>query len=270
MSTDRSLGPDPLVSVVIPNFNNSTFLSDCIESVLKQSYRPIEIVVVDDGSTDNSLQVIRHIRSLTDVDFAIFANSHLGASVARNTGIMNSNGDLIAFLDSDDTWVPEKLEEQVSFLLEQDLDLVYSGGVEFSMDRPKGARFQPEFQGSCYKYFIKYPGKAIFVLGSSSVILRREILSQSGLFDSCFKDFAEDWDFFRRVSRFASAGYVDLDLVNYRRHSSNVSNSSKIKHFNSNWKAVTKMFLEDRDIKLGLKISIRVMSIIRFFRSVLP
>lgn len=113
----------PLVSVIIPCFNSELFIQDCVESVLKQTYENIEIILIDDGSTDESLSKIEQFST----KIMILKKENQGAASARNLGIRNSNGSYIAFLDSDDIWHPEKIERQVQRITEKQLDLVYCG-----------------------------------------------------------------------------------------------------------------------------------------------
>ena len=103
----------PLVSVVIPVYNGEHFVSKAIESVLAQSYRPIEVIAVDDGSTDKTAE---EIKSFEDVIYVYQHNQ--GSAAARNAGISKAQGDFLAFIDSDDTWTSNKLAVQVGYLLE--------------------------------------------------------------------------------------------------------------------------------------------------------
>lgn len=100
---------EPLISVVIPTYNRAHYVCEAIDSVLAQTYKNIEIIAVDDGSTDNTKDIIQQYSSRIKY---IYQNN-AGPSAARNNGIKQSNGDLIAFLDSDDIWLAEKLERQV-------------------------------------------------------------------------------------------------------------------------------------------------------------
>lgn len=103
----------PLVSVVIPAYNRAHSVCRSVESVLRQTYRPLEVIVVDDGSTDNTLEVIGVFGDLIKV----VRQPNAGPSAARNTGVTHAKGEIIAFLDSDDTWKPEKLERQVRLMI---------------------------------------------------------------------------------------------------------------------------------------------------------
>ena len=111
----RLRNPDvesPLVSVIIPVHNGERYLSFSIESVMNQSYRPIELIVINDGSSDGSERIIQKYKHLTSLK-----QSNKGISAARNLGISKANGEYIAFLDADDLWLETKIEKQVRFLL---------------------------------------------------------------------------------------------------------------------------------------------------------
>jgi glycosyltransferase involved in cell wall biosynthesis len=102
---------DPLVSVIIPVYNSARYIAAALDSVYSQSYRPVEIIVIDDGSTDDSADV-----ACARGDLRLLRQENRGPAAARNAGIREANGALIAFLDSDDTWLPHKLRLQVDFL----------------------------------------------------------------------------------------------------------------------------------------------------------
>ena len=103
---------NPLVSVIIPTYNRAQYICEAVDSVLAQTYRNIEVIVVDDGSTDNTEEILRQYDSKIKYVF----QNNAGPSAARNNGIKQARGDLLAFLDSDDIWLPEKLERQVQLM----------------------------------------------------------------------------------------------------------------------------------------------------------
>ncbi|MGP9801178.1 glycosyltransferase family 2 protein [Rheinheimera sp. NSM] len=105
--------PVPLVSVIIPVFNSATYIADCINSILQQDYSNLEIIVVDDGSSDGTADIIQ---SLADPRLRYVCQTNSGSAVARNYGISLSRGELIAFNDSDDIWAPGRLAQQVDYL----------------------------------------------------------------------------------------------------------------------------------------------------------
>ena len=110
-----------LVSVVIPNFNYGNYISQAIDSVLAQDYKEIEIIVVDGGSTDNSLEILRGYGS----KIISIENANWGAPIARNFGLMRSTGELVAYLDADDYWLPTKISKQIDLMEKLNVDMVY-------------------------------------------------------------------------------------------------------------------------------------------------
>ena len=234
----------PLISIVIPTYNNAEYLADTINSVLKQTYSNIEIIVVDDGSTDRSPDVLRTFGE----KISVIKSENLGAAHARNLGIKASYGEILAFLDSDDLWEPSKIEKQVLKMAAEGLDLVYCSGKEFGNLQKNLTRHQARFSGDCYKYFVSNPTTAIIVLGCSSALIKKEVLDKSGLFDEKFRGPAEDWDFFRRICRNAKVGFISEELVKYRIHGKNISRASAAEYFSGNKMAVENMIFDDKSI----------------------
>jgi len=115
-----------LVSIITPSYNSAKFIGETIESVLAQSYKSWEMIIVDDVSTDDSVEIISKYINKDRRIKLIQLSKNSGAAVARNTSIENASGRFLAFLDSDDLWKPAKLEEQISFMLENDVLLSYS------------------------------------------------------------------------------------------------------------------------------------------------
>ena len=113
---------DPLLSVVIPVYNGEKYLAEAITSVLKQSYRPIEIIVVDDGSTDASLRIAQGFGDAV----RCHTQPHAGAASARNRGVGLAAGEYLAFLDADDLWAEKKIERQMAIALEGAADIVFT------------------------------------------------------------------------------------------------------------------------------------------------
>src|SRR5210317_884076 len=115
-----------LVSVIIPNFNGAQFIERCIQSVQDQSYTNREVIIIDDGSTDGSKEIIDAFTASTEKIKAIFLNENYGTAVARNRGIELAQGRFIAFLDNDDAWLPAKLEVQIAYMKQNSCALSYS------------------------------------------------------------------------------------------------------------------------------------------------
>lgn len=232
---------EPLISIVIPNYNGVLFVAEALESVLTQDYQNKEIIVVDDGSSDGSLELLRTYEG----KIRLIETENLGAAAARNAGILASKGELIAFLDSDDIWVANKLTLQHQRMVLDEVDLVYCHGQEFGNQTGPNMKRLALYSGDCYPDFKQNPGKAIIILGPTTVLLKKDLLSLSGIFDTSFTGLAEDWDFFRRYCRIAKVNFCDEVLVMRRIHSNNLSERSLQDFYIGNKRALLKMFAED-------------------------
>ena len=208
------------VSVIIPNYNYSRYLAEAISSVLSQSHTETECIVVNNGSTDDSLKILHQFRSrITIID-----QENRGQSGARNAGLDIARGDFIAFLDADDYWSEQKIEFQLK-LLNNETELVYCGISKFDDDsRKEIVRIGPKFKGSCSEAFLENPAVSVVLSGESTAVFSRNLLNQVGKFDSELNS-ASGWDFFRRASKFTNFDYVDLPLTYYRVHKENMSKS---------------------------------------------
>lgn len=118
---------EPIVSIIIPLYNSQSDIIDCLKSILKQTYDKYEIIIIDDGSTDNSVVLVAEfINEHPEIQFKFFQQDNSGPSKARNMGILNSTGELIAFIDSDDEWRPNKLESIVRVFEDKEIVLASS------------------------------------------------------------------------------------------------------------------------------------------------
>lgn len=207
-----------LVSVIMPVFNRATLVAQAIDSILCQTYSNVEVIAVNDGSTDDSLAVLRAYEEKWPDRVRVINQSNQGQVIARNNGIKAASGEYIAFLDSDDRWLPQKLELQLP-RFSPDVGLVYCG-VEFidETGRVTGVeRCDPALEGNIYP--------ALLVrnrMTGGTVVVRKEVLDEAGLFDPAFKA-AENWDLWIRVCRNYNAALVNQPLVQYRRHPDNMS-----------------------------------------------
>ncbi|MFH1076580.1 MAG: glycosyltransferase [Pseudomonadota bacterium] len=183
----------PLVSVIIPTYNRILFLKEAIASVLSQDFRDFELIVVDDGSNDETHCVINNEYSSS---IKYIYQKHHGVSAARNRGILNASGELIAFLDSDDLWFPDKLYKQIVFF-ENNPDALICQTEEIWIRN--GIRVNPK------KYHKKYSGNIfkkslpLCIVSPSAVMMRKELFDRVGLFDETLP-VCEDYDLWLRVS----------------------------------------------------------------------
>lgn len=229
----------PLVSVIIPNFNYERYIAQAIESVLAQDYKEIEIIVVDDGSTDNSIEILSEFGSR----ITLIKNSNCGASIARNFGLMSAKGELIAYLDADDFWLPTKISSQVDLMKEAKVDLVY---CQMKVLDEKGQTTWDSTQlksGSFKGDFLKNPAST--PLAPSTVLMSRRLVALAGIWDSSMKSPSEDFDYFRRCSKFTDFAAIDEALVIHRDHPGSLTARSLKKYFLDNRLAVRKMFSDE-------------------------
>jgi glycosyltransferase involved in cell wall biosynthesis len=206
----------PLVTVVIPVYNGSRFLRKAIDSVLNQTYTPIQIVAVDDGSVDDSPDVIGSYGSRVES----IRQQNSGVAYARNRGVSAAQGAFIAFLDQDDWWLPDKVRRQVEiFVQNPDVGLVHTEAAHY--DHPTGSfveRFNPNrsdlLVGRCYERLLL--GNAIF---NSSVMIRKSVLDAVGVFDTQIEgNTIQDYDLWLRIARRSALAYIQEQLTVYRLH----------------------------------------------------
>ena len=181
------------VSVIIPTFNRSRRAVRAITSVLFQTYKDFEIIVVDDGSTDGTHESI--IPVLPYIKY-IAHRKNSGVSAARNTGILASQSPLIAFLDSDDYWLPEKLAVQVDYFKQHPAAVACQ--TEEVWIR-KGSRINPRKKHQKPSGDIFAPSLKLCLVSPSAVMLRRSLFDEVGLFDACLPA-CEDYDLWLRIA----------------------------------------------------------------------
>jgi len=227
----------PKISVIIPTYNHAEFLSDAIESVLQQTYKDIEVIVVNDGSTDNTLEVLKKYQN----KITLISQENQGCSSARNTGIRNSNGEYISILDSDDLYRPQKLEHQCKVLdSDNSVGIVYSDAFYFQ---------HPSINSSVLHPCTKAPdgfsllGSALFLdcnLPSPSTLIRRTLGEKVKWFDETML-FNEDTNFFIRASLQSRNIYHPYPGSLCRKHASNKSlNRSAL--YEQQFKSLTRLW----------------------------
>jgi glycosyltransferase involved in cell wall biosynthesis len=211
------VGNESRVSVIIPNYNYGRFLSKAIQSVLDQTLPPHEIIVVDDGSSDDSTAITESFGD--KVKLLTQANAGVGA--ARNHGVRESTGDFIAFLDSDDYWYPRKLERQVEIFAEDaDVGIVTCFMREFDADGNTMKMYRQEVDGYISDKVLRFD--ADVVGPGSAVVIRRDVFSKVGGFDEERELHpSEDWELFYRITKVSKIKYVPEVLVDYRNHGGN-------------------------------------------------
>lgn len=195
----------PEVSVIIPTYNRATLLPRAIDSVLNQTYRDFELLVIDDGSTDHTPGIIKqYMGKLTYI-----RQNHRGVAAARNLGIKSSNGKWIAFLDSDDYWLPKKLERQMEFMRAQP-DLLISQTDEIWIR--KGRHANPMKKHQKYGGYIFEKCLPLCIVSPSAVVINRQLFEKVGLFDENFP-VCEDYDLWLRISLKFPIGFLPEKLI---------------------------------------------------------
>jgi len=200
------------VSVIIPTYNYGRFIAEAIQSVLQQTHRPDEIVVVDDGSTDDTAQVVAGFGDA--VKYVRQDNG--GVCAARNKGVAESTGEIIAFMDADDTMEPESIAKQVALFGDEHVGLVHCGLRLF--DDESGETIELQLEGGedgVADNLLLWEGASI--AGPGAILVTREAFDSVDGFDTGMK-VGEDWDFCYRVARKFKVRFVPEPLVNYRSH----------------------------------------------------
>jgi glycosyltransferase involved in cell wall biosynthesis len=205
----------PLVSVVIPTRNRARLLQRTLESVLKQSTGDLEVIVVDDGSTDSP----QTVSAAADPRVSVLRNPETtGVSRARNRGIAAARGEWIAFCDDDDIWAPTKLQEQLTAAGRAGADWAYTGDVNVDDALRVLSGGPPPDPAAVLALLPRYNPLAS---GGSNVVVRSTILAKVGGFDATLRR-TEDWDLWIRIARTGPPAYVPRPLVAYRFHRGNV------------------------------------------------
>lgn len=195
----------PRVSVIITTYNRASMLGEAINSVLSQQYTDLELIVVDDGSTDETKEVL----SLYTPHLTYTYQEHQGVSAARNRGVECAQGDYLAFLDSDDLWLPNKLYVQMKFMENHPNALIcYTEEIWIR----RGMRVNPmkkhkKYSGMIFEYCLP-----LCIISPSSVLIARSLLEEAGGFDEEL-EVCEDYDLWLRISACYPIYLIDTPLI---------------------------------------------------------
>lgn len=207
----------PLVSVVIPTHNRAGMLGEALNSVIAQTFREFEIIVVDDGSSDRTRDVAARYPDLIRYIY----HENRGRARTRNAGIQAAKGAYVSFLDDDDIWYPRKLELQTAILESRtDVDFVYASVYLSRGGCRELVASEPPPPETLVERLI-FGGPGVVPGGASTVVVRRETLLGSGLFDPAMEPL-EDWELWARIaSRGGRFAYIHEPLAEYRMHQTN-------------------------------------------------
>jgi len=202
------MNSNPLVSIIIPAYNAEKYIKRALESALAQTYKNIEIIVIDDGSTDKTAEIVKNYK---DPRIIYLFQKNQGQGSARNNGIKKSQGEYITFLDADDYYFPQKVEKQVRFLENYpNYQAVYCNALHFYSDNPtvffkKKGNFH---SGDIFKDLLQSS-----YINPNTIMVSRKVLDKVGLFNEN-RYYPEDWELWLKISRAGfQFGYLDEDLV---------------------------------------------------------
>jgi glycosyltransferase involved in cell wall biosynthesis len=207
MTTDQS----PLVSVIVPLYNGAAFLTEAIESIWQQTYHPVEIIIVDDGSTDSGPQIIKDFGNRVQS----IRQNNSGPAAARNVGLQMAHGEIIAFLDADDLWPPDKLSIQMQCLVDNPHIEMVMGQIQV-IELPDATRREHRFNIDQETAVNLHLGGALF---------KASVFDKVGLFDESMR-YSEDVDLFMRIREHnIPIAIVENVTLHYRLHEHNMTHN---------------------------------------------
>lgn len=220
----------PKVSIITPAYNGAKYIAETIDSVRKQTFQDWEMIIVDDGSVDDTKAVVQRFQEQHPEKIKYFYQTNGGSGKARNTGIRMTTGEFVAFLDADDIWMPQKLEKQMSFFKNNpDIDLVYTnatvinniGQEKWPYVKKREYHFPPEdiYRQLLLRNFIPF----------SSVVARRKVIAEVGYFVDVIK-YSEDSDLLIRIAKDYRIKYLNEFLTKYRVSDSHKSSNLERRH----------------------------------------
>ncbi len=207
------------ISVIIPTYNRGETIKESAKSVLDQTFKDLELIIVDDASSDDTESVVKSIGDERIIYNKLPENK--GAAGARNEGVKLAKGKFIAFHDSDDIWIPDKLEKQIAFIeTHPEYDMVYGkvrihsdkGSFEFPNDAVEG-----DFEGELYPWLLKRN-----TIDTPTMFIRKDAFEETGGFDGTLRCL-EDWEFALRFSKSHKIGFLDEVLLDSYKSEDGVS-----------------------------------------------
>jgi glycosyltransferase involved in cell wall biosynthesis len=206
-----------LISAIIPVFNGEKFLEEAVESIRRQAYQPIEIIIVDDGSTDGTARLVQEIQPAIRYIY----QDNRGPAAARNRGLKEAHGEIIAFLDADDLWPPNKLRLQLSQLQANPKTEVILGQVQW-------VRLADEMQGIREDHY----EEKFYASNLGSALFRRSVFERIGIFDPELR-YSEDVDWFARAREQGVNMFLIPEVtLYYRKHSANMTRNKNAQDLN--------------------------------------
>jgi glycosyltransferase involved in cell wall biosynthesis len=214
----------PFISIVIPTYNSENFITKTLETVCSQTYNNYEVIISDDGSTDDTVETARaFFDRYGHRESKILINSHEGAAAARNRGIEVANGDWISFLDSDDLWFEKKLSMVADYILQNEVDVICHSVIEKSSEKEILVKRYDFHNYKLSPFLSLYRSNS---LGTSAVTVKKNLLVEAGLFDESLP-VAHDYDLWLRVAMIPNIriGFIRDPLVYYITRQGNISSN---------------------------------------------
>jgi len=204
----------PVVSIIIPTYNRANLLKGAIKSVLKQTFPNFEIIIVDDASSDQTREIIEHLNEPC-IKY-IQHNKNMGVCAARNTGLAQARGDYIAFLDSDDEWMPDKLQKQIDRFntVDEQVGVIYTWLKIVDINAQFQKLRKPNLHGNIRQDLIY----SNFVGTPSTAMIKRVYIEKTSKFDTRLRC-CEDWDIWLQLANNCEFDFIPEPLVQYRDHS---------------------------------------------------
>ena len=238
------------VSIIIPTYNRGWTIKEAVDSVLAQDFIDFELIVVDDGSTDNTSEILHSYRE----DITVLRQNNKGVSAARNRGLSEASGRFIAFLDSDDLWLPQKLSRQVDFF-NSNPDALICQTEEIWIRN--NVRVNPKKRHKKPSGMIFEPSLALCLVSPSAVMIRRSLFEKIGGFDETLPA-CEDYDLWLRISCRHPVFLIDTPLIIKRGgHSDQLSASSGLDKFRI--KAIKKIIESNLLSKTQYKAAVKTL-----------
>jgi O-antigen biosynthesis protein len=239
----------PLVSTIIPAYNREQFIERAVQSVLAQTMADLEVIVVDDCSTDGTAGRAAGLAQVDSRVRLIRQTSNMGAQTVRNRGIREARGLYIAFLDSDDEWLPEKLERQLSLFERADsrLGVVYAGFRQVYADGRAPVDILPFARGNVYRSALSG-----WIADMNTLLVRRDILEKAGPLDESVRAFQE-WALCIKLSKTCDFDYVSAPLAVYHIHGG-ASISTNLLHNAQGYLDVVNLYKQDINQEMGKRI----------------
>jgi len=232
---------NPIISIIIPSYNRAHLIGRAIKSVLNQTYQEFELIIVDDASKDNTEEIVKSFNDKRII--YIRHKTNKGAQAARNTAIYASQNEWIAFLDSDDEWLPNRLEAGLAIAHKTDFSVIHS---ECFIKKGRNNNLKifgiPHKSGYLYKNLLKWPGPMF-----QGLLVKRKCLEDIGYLDENIISYQE-WDTSIRLARYYNFGYVRKPLFIYHCHEGKTISKDKKRNIDGWAQIVEKHHKDIREI----------------------